>query len=60
MKYPPRWMRAIFLLAAISTATDLPPFVWGDWPMMGIRAVCVFMAWLMAYMAVGGKTEEEG
>ena len=48
----PRWVKAFGLIATINAATDLPPFVWGDWPAIVLRIVFMGLAYLLAYGTV--------
>ena len=49
----PRFGRAFMLVACVVTASDMPPFEWGNWPMLGLRLYLYALAWLFAYGALG-------
>ena len=49
----PRCGRAVLLVACVTTASDMPPFEWGNWPLI-IGRLCFYgLAWLFAYEALG-------
>lgn len=48
----PRWAKAFGLIATIQAATDLPPFVWGDWAAIALRVIFMGLAYLLAYGTV--------
>jgi len=56
----PRFGRAFLFVGCVVTASDLPPFEWGNWPLIILRLLFYALAWAMAYGALGSTSNAAG
>ena len=55
----PRWVKAFGLIAVINSATELPPFVRGDWSAIVLRILFFALTYALAYTTVTGEGRGE-
>ena len=56
----PRFGRSFLLVACVTTASDMPEFEWGNWPLILARLFFYWLAWLFAYGALGTSNSDLG